>query len=100
MPGILNEGLDNMRAFDGIWQPSSSRTPPRSWRPWAAPSGASSRRGVDWDLEEEVSKDELYRTFNEWCLDQGTMFKGGKEHFMRELTLGREGSKAEGGEKA
>jgi P4 family phage/plasmid primase-like protien len=88
LPGILNwaiDGLDHLRERGHFVQPKSCMTEVMQMHKLTSP--------VKWFLDTEivtgtghkVQKDRFWEAFNDWTIDEGLHYSGGKEHFIKDM---------------
>ena len=88
LPGILNwalDGLDRLRDRGHFEQPASAMPELDRMRRLTSPLKhyVDERLVVGPDCT--IDKDELFKDFEEWCLDEDVNYTGSKPHFFRDL---------------
>jgi len=88
MPGILNwalDGLDRLKSRGYLIQPKSCMADVMQMHKLASP--------VKWFLDTQVvmgpghnvPKERIWQAFDEWSVEAGLTYTGGKEHFIKDL---------------
>ncbi|WAL64461.1 phage/plasmid primase, P4 family [Amycolatopsis cynarae] len=88
MPGILNwalDGLERLSAQGRFTEPESSKDAVLTMQDNASPTSAFVRERCEVGAGHEVTVDELYQEWKDWCEDSGRERPGNKQAFGRNL---------------
>lgn len=88
LPGILNwalDGLDRLRERGHFEQPASAMPELERMHRLTSPVKYYVSERLVVGVDYTVNKDDLFRDFEEWCLDEDVHYTGSKPHFFRDL---------------